>query len=78
MTDEQLELAQIAFNKWLRVVDADLAESERQFEEFTKRGQARDLQGAGQALADAEAALRRARAEVLSGIANYRNAASHD
>lgn len=68
MEKTPLELAQTAFDKWLHVIDGVLEDSELSFHEFTGCGLRHDLQGAGEALARAEAAVLQARSLIRGGF----------
>jgi hypothetical protein len=64
-----LQLAKEAFDEWLRCLDEMLFDAELSFEEFTGHGMRRELKEAGEALARAEFAVKRVRAELQAELA---------
>lgn len=64
-----LQLAKEAFDEWLRCLDEILFDAELSFEEFTGHGMRRELKEAGEALARAEFAVKRVRAELQAELA---------
>ena len=64
-----LQVAKEAFDEWLRCLDEMLFDAELSFEEFTGHGMRRELKEAGEALARAEFAVKRVRAELQAELA---------
>jgi hypothetical protein len=64
-----LQIAKEAFDEWLRCLDEMLFDAELSFEEFTGHGMRRELKEAGEALARAEFAVKRVRAELQAELA---------